>query len=365
MRVLHILNELKFSGAELMLHAAANDLLRQADHTILITGEHPGEFAPTLAASGFALEQIAFRRNLSFLLAVYRLLRRADVDLIHVHTERASFWYGLLAHIAGKPNLRTLHSEFRFNGLLRWRRLLQRRLLAWLGTVFVACSPRVARNEQIRFGTQPRVVQNWFDPSRTQLADAAARQAARQKLGIDAAVFMALCVGNNSAVKNFAAVIEALRLCPAEADIAGYFCGDFDPSQQPAPDDPIAARVHFPGAVNNIGDWFAAADAYICASHYEGGPLALLEAGAAGIFCISTQVGLVESLPALPNLVVVQPTAASIAAALQQAQQLSLAERQKQGAALSAYMLQHFSPSRGARQYSEIYQELALKTKQP
>ncbi|MBP7064861.1 glycosyltransferase family 4 protein [Ferrovibrio sp.] len=363
MKILHILNELKFSGAELMLHAAANDLRQQADHTILITGDQPGEFAPALAARGFALEHIPFRRNFAFLLAVYRLLRRADVDLIHVHTEQASFWYGLLAHIAGKPNLRTLHSEFGFNGLLRWRRLLQRRLLAWLGTVFVACSPRVARNEQIRFGTQPRVVQNWFDPSRIHLADAATRQEARQKLGIDAAVFMALCVGNNSAVKNFPAVIEALRLCPAAADIACTFCGDYDPAQQPTADDPIRARVHFPGAVSNIGDWLAAADAYICASHYEGGPLALLEAGAAGIFCISTRVGLVETLPALPNLIIVQPDAASIAAALQQAQRLPLTTRQEQGAVLSAFMLEHFSPKRGARDYAAIYRELAQKIK--
>ncbi len=363
MKVLHILNELRFSGAELMLHTTAGYLRNPADQTILITGDTLGEFAPILAARGFTLEHLPFRRSITFLLAVYRLLRSGDFDLIHAHTERASFWYGLLAHLAGKPNLRTLHSEFSFQGPLRWRRLLQRRLLAWLGTIFVACSPRVARNEAARFGIRPRIILNWFDPGRVNFADTATRQAARQKLGIDASVFMVLCVGNSSVAKNYPAVIEALRLCPATLAIAGYFCGDCDTALQPGPEDPIAGKVFFPGAVSNIDLWYAAADTYVSASIYEGAALAPLEAGAAGIFCITTNVGLAEALPALPNMIVVSPDAASIAAALQLARDLPLAERQKQGAVLSAYMLEHFSPARGIREYAAIYRELIQRSR--
>lgn len=42
-------------------------------------------------------------------------------------------------------------------------------------------------------------------------------------------------------------------------------------------------RVAFPGAVGNVGEWFAAADAYVMTSRFEGFPNSLLEALAHGV----------------------------------------------------------------------------------
>ncbi len=49
----------------------------------------------------------------------------------------------------------------------------------------------------------------------------------------------------------------------------------------------LGARVHLPGRVANVGEWYASADAFVLSSFYEGFPNALLEAMAHGLPCVS------------------------------------------------------------------------------
>lgn len=49
----------------------------------------------------------------------------------------------------------------------------------------------------------------------------------------------------------------------------------------------IANRVHFPGHVGNVGDWYAEASVFVMTSHFEGFPNALLECMAHGVPAVS------------------------------------------------------------------------------
>nr|WP_309502602.1 glycosyltransferase family 4 protein [uncultured Roseovarius sp.] len=49
----------------------------------------------------------------------------------------------------------------------------------------------------------------------------------------------------------------------------------------------LESRVHFPGHVGNMPDWYDAADAFVLSSRFEGFPNVLIEAMAAGKACVS------------------------------------------------------------------------------
>ena len=49
----------------------------------------------------------------------------------------------------------------------------------------------------------------------------------------------------------------------------------------------LQARLHFPGRVGNVADWYGRAEVFVLSSRYEGFPNVLLEAMAAGCCCVA------------------------------------------------------------------------------
>jgi len=74
-------------------------------------------------------------------------------------------------------------------------------------------------------------------------------------------------------------------------------------------------HMKLPGFVDPIGPWYAACDAILCASRYEGFSMAMREALAAGLPVVTTSTG-IEGIDTVAgeDVVIADDTAATIAA---------------------------------------------------
>jgi glycosyltransferase involved in cell wall biosynthesis len=359
--VLHILGELRASGAERMLVLAA-DAFRALGVTgeVVSTGTRVGAYADALASAGYAVHHVPFRKTPGFFLELWRFAR-GRFDAIHIHTERASFWLSLMALASGaKAVVKTGHSYFEFAGGLRFRRALQRRLMSLMGVVQVAISRAVRENEQRRFGIETELVYNWFDSDTFNTIEPGFRARARHELGIPSGQFVIALVGNCSEAKNHRALLRAMALLsPAERPFLLH-AGD----EQDAPGERelanslgIATDLCFLGPVDDVRRTLAASDAFVMPSLTEGLPLAALEAVASGLPAVLSDVGgLSDFRDYFRGLVFVQPTAHSIAAGLRALRIQPEGERHSNAQYNERVAREAFSIEAGVRAYTRLYQ---------
>jgi len=368
MRVLHILGELKPSGAEVMYHAAAGLWKQEGlDCEILSAGEKLGVFAPTLENDGCRIHHIPFSARAGLvasarhLVAVYQFLRRNRFDVVHINSEYANFWYALVARLAGNRRLfRTIHSNFRFTGFLRLERRIQRWIVRRLfKTTTIAIGPSVRSTELQCFRNITVVAPNWFDSRRFRPPTKAQRDAARMSLDVAPETTVITSVGNCSAVKNHAAIVQALATIPRRSSLLYLHCGLEDTDQlekKLANDLNVADRVRFLGFVPDVLPLLHASDIYVMPSLYEGFSISVLEAMGSGLPAILARVpGLHDLADGGSGIEWVEPTAESVAQAILRFLTAPAEVRQGVGQQLSATVHEHFGVEKGARAYARLY----------
>ncbi|MFV3131440.1 glycosyltransferase [Niveispirillum sp. KHB5.9] len=344
MRVLHVLAALAPSGAERMLEVAGP--LAAADgvrSTILSTGEGDiGPFAPRLAAAGYTLHHIPFSRDTAFLRHLAGWLRRERFDVVHIHCERASFWIAAAAWAAGTRRIvRTFHAIFAFQGLLRWRRALQRAALRHLfGVTGTAHSASVIANEARLFGNPAGFVPAWIDPC-FQPPSAGEREQARRQFGLGPDRVALVCVGSCMAVKNHTALIEAVaRLVDQGHDplLLHAGSGPLEREEKAAAAAlGVTDRVRFLGPVDDVRGLLRAGDIFAMPSLREGLGIAALEALACGLPALFTETdGLRDMRDLAPVARWTGPDAGSIAGGLAELIAIPAAERQARAALAAA-----------------------------
>ncbi len=360
LRVLHVLEELKPSGAETMLLAAAPEFYKHGvKGEILSTGNEVGPFAPRLGECGYVIHHIPFAKSATFFLRVFRLMR-SGFDVIHLHTERGNFWFALVALLAARGRVvRTIHSSFSFSGFLRWRRMVQRRILQRLGVCHVAISESVRRVEGDRFGTKPVVVFNWYNSLHFISPSTEAREASRRALAIAGDALVIVSVGNCAQVKNHTALLEALALLPAEKRPLYLHVGHEEvgePERHLALHLGIAGYVRFIGPLTDVRPALYAADAFVMPSLREGLPIAAIEALACGLPAIFTEVqGLIYFRQIYPGLIYCDTTAEKIAHCIAGLFEMSRASRYHLSEKYAELSRKHFGMERGVAGYLQLY----------
>ena len=126
----------------------------------------------------------------------------------------------------------------------------------------------------------------------------------------------------------------------------------------------LASSVHLLGKQNDIPNILAASDVFVLASNWEGNPLAVMEAMAAGLPVIATEVGGVPELVSSgeEGILVRAGDFSAFADAMQELLD-DPEKRTAMGHAARIRAFNEFRVERMVQQYADLYQEAVMKSR--
>jgi glycosyltransferase involved in cell wall biosynthesis len=290
MHVLHIFNEINFSGAEIMYaNAAPLFQIKGIQMTAVNTGNKLGNFTGEFdkvnikiihrpLSLGYKNPVLLFR----YFRSVYAYIKKEKVDVVHVHRSDVFWYYSLSAALAGKKTIMTPHNVFK-NRKITWLKAYLERLSARkiLKTTFQTIGESVYNNELTYYKNPSVRVNNWYDAKRFFPPGINEKKALREKLGIEQDDFVVITTGSCSAVKNHIAVIEAMAMVIKQHSCTYLHLGTGHLETEEikkAAALKIAGKVKFLGNKMNVRDYLIASDVYIMPSKFEGLSIAAIEA---------------------------------------------------------------------------------------
>jgi glycosyltransferase involved in cell wall biosynthesis len=297
-RVLHALGTMDPGGVETwLMHLLRNiDRGRYKFHFCTF-GSHPGLFAPEIEKLGAKVLRCPKTANLiAFSRRLRRILREGNYDVVHSHVHFFSGAVLRWANSEGIP-IRIAHSHGTHDGRPNnWARRSYRKLMrSWIdrySTDGLAASKSAAAK---LFG------ESWQSNPRIQVLHCGIdlnpfrrptdREEVRRELGIPPEALVVGHVGRFVHPKNHSFILEiAAEIMKKRSDIHFLLVGDgpIRPKiEAHARTAGLSERIHFTGTRTDVPRLMhAAMDAFVFPSFWEGLPIALVEAQAAGLRCI-------------------------------------------------------------------------------
>jgi len=364
LRVLHILHDLRPSGAEVMLRIAAPHF--QAANIvgeILSTGTVGiGPYAPTLADVGYVIHHLPIVRSYSFFKKLRRLVRAGRYDVVHVHMEMASVW--IAASVFPLTSVvRTIGSNFEFTGWLRMRRRVTRMLSRMIGVRQMAISPSVHANEMRTFGNKTEICLNWYDSDRFRPPTESERVEARKAFGLTKEDMVVVSVGNCAPGKNHKVIIEAFDKLRARGQFVYLHAGievDRQDERRLAINLGVDRKVRFLGVLLDVRPLLYAADVFVMPSLCEGFGNSALEALGCGVpVLLADSPGLRDYRAWFPGIQLTPPTAQDFAAKLEAFVRLPVSQHREQIEEYAVLAHSIFGVEKGVARYVAVYREMA------
>ena len=320
MRIVRIITRLNIGGPAIQATTLAARLHGGDFDTLLVHGrtdQDEGDIRTVLDSGPLTSAYVrSLRRPIApvsdamAFAAVYRILCRFRPAIVHTHTGKAGT-IGRLAALAynrttGRSRrarlVHTYHGHF-FEGYFRPTlaaafAAIERQLGRHTDAI-VAISPRIRDDivQEHRIGRpdQVRVVPLGFELGRFASLDGTGRRAARIELGLPAGGRVVTTVGRLVPIKQQWLFLEmAARVAARALDGMFLLAGDGPlrhDLERRASDLGMDDRVRFLGWRSDLPRLYAASDVFVLTSGNEGTPVALIEAMAAGVASVSTDVG--------------------------------------------------------------------------
>jgi glycosyltransferase involved in cell wall biosynthesis len=296
LRVLILLNSLAPYGAEnfVLNHAIHFDRERFELELCQLGGSRA--LAPRFAELGVLVHSLDEPHRFAprSLLALARLLRERQVDVLQTHVAYAGIVGRFVGRAAGVPVLVSTEQDVRHNFGQPWRSAIDLTLGLAHGHVFITEAVRRSfarahpRATALRFPT----ISNGVDATALAARAAEARASARAKLGMGEADVAFVNVARLVPVKGQATLLEAFARVRRERPETSLWLIGSGPleAELRARAAALGGAVHFLGERLDVHHLLGAFDVYVHPSRREAQGIAVLEAMAAGLPVICSAV---------------------------------------------------------------------------
>ena len=366
MRVLFLSTIMGMGGADQQLLTIVDGLRARGHEVMIVSLASLGPMGLEARQLGIATESLEMRRGVPDprgLVRLARLVRAWRPDVLHSHMVHANLMARAVRLMAPVPALvSTIHNVYDGGRLRMAAYRLTNGLVDQMTIVSQAAADRFIA-ERIIPKELLRVFPNAVDTDRFRSVPPGTRESVRGSLGIEGQ-FAWLAVGRFEVAKDYPNMLHAFaRVHERHPEALLLVVGRG--SLQPEAEDltralGLAGSVQFLGVRRDIPEVMSAADGYVMSSAWEGMPIVLLEAAAAGLPIVATQVG------GNPEVVrdeesgfLVPPRdPEALGEAMLRLMGLSDAERRALGDRGSEYIRTHYGLSRALERWEELYREV-------
>lgn len=365
MRIFFLSTSMGMGGADKQLMSAAQELRSRGHEVFIASLTALGPMGLEARALGIPTESLHMRRGLPDprgLARLVRLVRAWKPDVVHSHMVHANLMARALRLLAPVPVLISTIHNINEGGRLRMVAYrLTNRLVDHMTIVSQAAADRFVAD-----GIVPRslltVAPNGVDTELFRNVPPAARAALRRSLGVEDA-FVWLAVGRFEVAKDYPNMLEAfagVRARRAEAVLLlvgrGSLQADTEVLAQRLG---LGSAVRFLGVRQDVPEVMSAADGYVMSSAWEGMPMVLLEAAAAGLPIVATTVGGNREvvLEGESGFLVAPSDHAALAEAMLRLMELPLERRRALGERGRQHVRAHYGLGRVAEQWEGLYRE--------
>lgn len=247
-------------------------------------------------------------QELKALVKIMRILHRERPDVVHTHCSKAGALGRLAAALMGVPVRVHSYNGHVFNGHFGWMKsrayVWVERALNRISTGAIAISESQARDlsevYQVVSPEKMVVIHDGYDLER--IANCRQREAVREEFGILPSQVLVVWAGRFAFVKNVELLAEVIRASASRfPQVRFLLVGDGPDRTKVEQLTAGCENVTLTGMRRDMGAVWSASDIALLTSRSEGTPATMVEAMAAGVPFVSTEVGGVIDLTVPPR----------------------------------------------------------------
>lgn len=363
MRILLLSTSMGMGGADKLLLTAAQTMQSRGHEVLIVSITALGPMGLEARSLGIPTESLEIRRGVPDprgLIRLIKLTRSWRPDVVHSHMVHANLLARALRLFVRVPVLiSTIHNVYEGGPVWMAGYRLTNRVVDHITAVSQAAADRFV-NERIVPREMVTVIPNGVDMDRMRNVAPEARVSIRRSLGLERE-FVWIAVGRFEIAKDYPNMLRAFarvreRTSQAVLLLVGRGSLQAD-TEKLVGELGLAGAVRFLGVRHDIPEVMSTADGYVMSSAWEGMPMVLLEAAAAGLPIVTTRVGGNPEVvcEAESGYVVPPRDPSALAAAMLRLMDLPEQERRSMGIRGQEHVETHYGLHRVAERWEAIY----------